>query len=121
MSLSKSYIAIGLALLVAGAAPAMAGLNGTEWLQRMEQARPAQANPSDGVWASVRVRNIDLAGHRLTISHGAISKIGMPAMTMTFPVEDSTHLRMLHRGDAVQIHVVNRDGQGGIVDFQMNH
>ena len=97
------------------------GLTRTEWLQRMEQARPAQANPSDGVWASVRVRNIDLAGHRLTISHGAISKIGMPAMTMTFPVEDSTHLRMLHRGDAVQIHVVNRDGQGGIVDFQMNH
>ena len=75
MSLSKSYIAIGLALLVAGAAPAMAGLNGTEWLQTMEQARPAQANPSDGVWASVRVRNIDLAGHRLTISTAPSAKL----------------------------------------------
>ena len=87
----------------------------------MQKVQPAQTNSPDGVWASVRVGNIDLAGHRLTISHGAISKIGMPAMTMTFPVEDSTHLRMLHRGDAVQIHVVNRDGQVGIVDFQMNH
>ena len=42
-------------------------------------------------------------------------------MTMTFPVEDSSHLKMLHRGDAVQIHVVNRDGRVGIVDFQINH
>lgn len=115
---SKSYIVIGLALLLAGTAPALAGLSGVEWLQRMQQT---QAGPSDGAWVSVKVQNVDRAGNRLTISHSAIKKVGMPAMTMTFPVEDSTHLAMLHKGDVVQIHVVSRDGAVKIVDFQMNH
>jgi Cu/Ag efflux protein CusF len=121
MSRLKSYLAIGLALLLAGTAPALAGLSGVDWLQRMQQTQAPQANPSEGAWVSVKVQNIDQAGQRLTISHGAIKKIGMPAMTMTFPLEDTTHLAMLHKGDAILIHVVNKDGVVKIVHFKMNH
>lgn len=125
MSGSKTYIIIGFALMVAGAAPAMAGMNGTEWLQRMEQAKPKQfggaPTPSDGIWTGARVKSVDRAGNRLTIAHRAIRKVGMPAMTMTFPVGDSSHLGMLHKGDAVAIHVASRGGVVQIVDFRMNH
>lgn len=126
MSGSRTCIIIGFALVAAGAAPTMAGMNGTEWLQRMEQARPKQfsAAPTqfdDGPWTDARVKSIDRAGNRLTISHGAIRKAGMPAMTMTFPVRDSSQLGMLHKGDAVAIHVASRGGVVQIVDFRINH
>lgn len=117
----RAHITIGLALLLTGAAPALAGPNGTEWLQRMQKTQPAQTNPLDGVWVSVKVRNVDRTASLLTISHGAIGKIGMPPMTMTFPVEDGAHLAMLHEGDVVDIQVANRDGLVKILGFRMNH
>jgi len=126
MSGLRTCIIIGFAFMAAGAAPAMAGMNGTEWLQRMEQAKPKQfggapAQSDDGVWTGARIKSVDRAGNRLTTSHGAMRKVGMPAMTMTFPVGDSSHLGMLHRGDGVKIHVASRGGVVRIVDFQMNH
>ena len=76
---------------------------------------------TNGVWAGARVKSVDRTGNRLTISHGVIRKVGMPAMTMTFPVGDSSHLGMLHRGDGVKIHVASRGGLVQIVDFRINH
>ena len=124
MSRFQLWIVIGCALILGSAVPAAAGMNATEWLQRMEQARPRhpEGRPpqSDGALVSVKVKGIDRAGQRLTISHGAIRKVGMPAMTVTFPAGDSSHLAMLHKGDAIEIHAANR---GGViqVDFRMNH
>nr|WP_276556860.1 copper-binding protein [Rhodoblastus acidophilus] len=76
-----------------------------------------------GLWPllNVKVKKADVAGGTLTISHGAISKIHMPAMTMTFPVTDPTHLQMLHKGDPVQIEVANQDGTVRVIDFKMQH
>ena len=74
MSRFQLWIVIGCALILGSAVPAAAGMNATEWLQRMEQARPRQpeANPApaDGAWVSVKVKGVDRAGQRLTISHG---------------------------------------------------
>jgi Cu/Ag efflux protein CusF len=117
MARFQLFIVMGFALILASAMPATAGMNGTEWLQRMEQARPRQPEgspaQSGGAWVSVKVKGV--------ISHGAIRKVGMPAMTMTFPAGNSPHLAMLHKGDTVAIHVANRGGVIPIVDFRMNH
>ena len=125
MARFQLFIVMGFALILASAMPATAGMNGTEWLQRMEQARPRQPEgspaQSDGAWVSVKVKGVNRAGQRLTICHGAIRKVGMPAMTMTFPAGNSPHLAMLHKGDTVAIHVANRGGVIPIVDFRMNH
>jgi Cu/Ag efflux protein CusF len=96
MSRFQLWLVMGFALILGSALPAAAGMNATEWLQRMEQARPRQPEgsppQSDGAWVSVKVKGIDRAGQRLTLSHGAIRTVGMPAMTMTFPAGDSSHL-----------------------------
>jgi Cu/Ag efflux protein CusF len=125
MSRFQLYIVTGFALILATAVPAAAGMNGTEWLQRIEQSRPRQPEgspaQSDGAWVRVKVKGVDRAGQRLTISHGAIRKVGMPAMTMTFPAGNSPHLAMLHKGNTIAIRVANRGGVIQIVDFHMSH
>lgn len=119
---SKSRIALAFALAVASAAPAFAmQMNGPQWLTMMEKIRADKAEPGAPLWVLVRVTNPDVAGHKLTISHRAIAQIHMPAMTMTFPVADPTHLAMLRKGDPVDIEVANENGEVKIIDFHMQH
>lgn len=126
MLTSKPRLAIALALVLVGAAPALAGISSLEWIQKWQQlekrqtgkvdtAAPASAN------VGVRVVKVNVPEQKLTISHGAVKKIGMPAMTMTFPVAETTHLKMLHKGDRVTIHVVNDGGVVKVVGFKMKH
>ena len=118
---NKACMAIGLALLLAGAMPTMARTSEAEWLQKMRETQGVQINPRDEVWVSVKVTNVDQNGRLLTISHGAVPSAGMPPMSMTFPVEDGPHLAMLRVGDAVNIQVASRDGVVKITGFRMNH
>jgi Cu(I)/Ag(I) efflux system periplasmic protein CusF len=116
---SKSRIALALVLALTSAAPAFAmKMGGPEWLTMMEQIRADKAAPGTPLWVSVHVTKANVAGHKLTISHEAIPKINMPAMTMTFPVVDPTHLSMLHKGDPVDIEVANEKGVVKIIDFR---
>jgi Cu/Ag efflux protein CusF len=119
---SKSAIALALALAVTSAAPALTmQMNGPQWLQMMEKIRADKAAPGTPLWVTVKVKKADVAAKTLTVSHGAIAKAHMPAMTMTFPVADPTHLPMLHKGDPVEIEVANQDGTVRIIDFHMQH
>lgn len=122
---SKTLIAIAAAFVLAGAVPAMAGMSGIEWMQKWQQLEKKQkAEAQDAPTAvnvGVSVVKADVAGQQLTISHGAVKKIGMPAMKMTFPVSDPTHLKMLKKGDHVTIHVVNQGGVATITGFKMKH
>ena len=54
----------------------------------------------------------------ITISHGPIKSVGMPAMTMTFGVVDPSHLSTLKKGQRVDIKVENIGGTGKIVNFR---
>lgn len=121
---SKSRIAIGLALALAGASPAMAGMSSLEWIQKWQQLEKRKAGKADetsAVHVGVRVVRVNVPGQKLTISHGPMKKIAMPAMTMTFPVADTTHLKMLKKGDRVVINVVNDGGMVKITGFTMKH
>lgn len=119
---SKSRIALAFALAIASSAPAFAmNMGGPQFLQMMEKIRADKAAPGTPLWVSVRVKNADVPGHKLTVSHRAITKIHMPAMTMTFPVTDPTHLSMLHKGDPVEIEIANDQGEVKIIDFRMQH
>ncbi|PPQ36843.1 Copper binding protein CusF [Rhodoblastus acidophilus] len=120
---STLAFALACALTTASVAPtlAMGRMNGPEWLTMMEKIRKDKEPAGSPLWVNVKVKKADVAGGTLTISHGAISKIHMPAMTMTFPVTDPTHLQMLHKGDPVQIEVANQDGTVRVIDFKMQH
>ncbi len=119
---SKSGIIIALALALASTAPAMAQMSGDAWFEKWQQLDGgAAATPSRTVNVPVRVVEADVGGHTLTISHRAVEKIGMQAMTMSLPVSDTTHLNMLKKGDEVTIHVAKQGGVVTITGFTMKH
>ncbi|HSI47952.1 MAG TPA: copper-binding protein [Ideonella sp.] len=60
---------------------------------------PAHAEMSQG-----EIKNIDKDNAKLTIKHGELKNIGMPAMTMVFRVKDPAMLTQVKVGD--QIHFV---------------
>ena len=57
----------------------------------------ATARMSEGT-----VRKVDAAAGRITLAHGPLENLGMPAMTMVFKVRDPALLKGVQVGDAVQ-------------------
>ena len=48
------------------------------------------------------VRKVDMAAGKITLKHGDIPNLDMPAMTMVFQVRDKTRLDTLKVGDQVR-------------------
>lgn len=92
-----------------------------DWFKRVEKLRSPEADPGEAPWVHVVVRKINLPASRITVSHGAIPQIGMPAMTINFPVADSAALASLHRGDEVDIQCEHRGGVVKVVNFRTEH
>jgi len=57
------------------------------------------------------VRKIDKAQQKVTLKHGEIKNIEMPAMTMVFRVKDAKMLDSLAEGDKVKFTVEKINGQ----------
>jgi len=68
---------------------------------------PAAQAPamSEGV-----VRKIDAANAKITLRHGPIANLDMPAMTMVFRVQPPELLSSLKVGDTVKFHAESIDG-----------
>ncbi len=64
----------------------------------------SQAGQADG-----SVVGIYTSHGRITLKHGAIESLGMPAMTMVFRVADPSMLTPLKTGDGVRFTVVRVD------------
>lgn len=90
-----------------------------DWYKRIEKLRSTQADTGEVPWVHVVVRKINLLASRITVSHGAIPQIHMPAMTINFPVADTTRLATLHEGNEVDIQCEHRDGAVRVVNFRM--
>jgi Cu(I)/Ag(I) efflux system protein CusF len=70
-------------------------------------ASPSSAStPSEG-----EVRKIDKDAGKLTIKHGALENLGMPAMTMVFKAKDTAMLDSLKVGDKISFIAEKVDGQ----------
>lgn len=80
------------------------------WLSLPVPPRPADeaaghahtagpGSPAEGVVVAV-----DRAAMTLTISHGPLSSLGMPPMTMGFRVDDASLLETLGAGDRIKFH-----------------
>ena len=119
MSKSRFTIVLAITLALAGGTPAFAhNMNLTDWMRMIEKLRQQQPNPQETPWVSGRVVKVNVAGQSVTISHGAIKSIAMPAMTMTFGVADLSSLSALKKGQRVDIQVENVGGVGKIVNVR---
>lgn len=63
---------------------------------------PAQAQNNSAAMADGEVRRIDKDAKKLTLRHGPIPNLDMPAMTMVFQVKDAAMLEKVNVGDKVK-------------------
>ena len=73
----------------------------------------AWAQPADG-----EVKKIDKAQGKVTLKHGEIKNLDMPAMTMVFRVKDAKMLDGLAEGAKVKFAAEKVDGQYTVTDIR---
>ena len=77
-------------------------LTGAPALAQKAAAPAAAATAAD--LTDGEVRKIDKAAKKVVLKHGEIKNLGMPGMTMSFPVKDPALLEGLKEGDKVKFH-----------------
>ncbi|MBK6854260.1 MAG: copper-binding protein [Burkholderiales bacterium] len=86
----------------------------------LAQAKPEEHSAHHLVTAPVadmsegEVRKVDKDSKKLTIKHGEIRNLDMPAMTMVFQVKDPAMLDKVKPGDKIRF-VVENTGAGMVV------
>jgi Cu/Ag efflux protein CusF len=66
------------------------------------------------------VRKLDPQQHRITLKHGPIRNLDMPAMTMVFQATDQARAMLVHMkvGDKVRFTATNPAGQLTVTELQ---
>jgi Cu/Ag efflux protein CusF len=73
-------------------------------------ATATKSSASQAVLTPGEIKKIDRTTQRVTLQHGAITNLGMPAMTMVFRAQDPSALSRLNVGDKVRFHAEESDG-----------
>ena len=73
----------------------------------------AQVVMTDG-----EVRKVDRDNQKVTLKHGEIKNLDMPAMTMVFTVKDAAMLDQVKVGDKVQFHAENDAGKFTVTEIR---
>lgn len=85
------------------------------WAQGAPSDHGAHANDL----ASGEVRRIDKTQNKVTLRHGELKAVEMPAMTMAFPVKEPKQLDGLKVGDKVLFKVIKQaDGTLVVADIK---
>lgn len=83
-----AHAAIAASIFVAGISPAA------------QHGKSAQS----GAMTQGEVRKVDKDARKITISHGPLPNLDMPAMTMVFRVKEPAMLDQVKAGDKVKFH-----------------
>ena len=68
------------------------------------------ANAAGDAWADGEVRKVDAGAGTVTLRHGELKALNMPAMTMVFAVKDKAALQRLKVGDKVRFKAASEAG-----------
>ena len=80
---------------------------------------PAASVPSTADATDGEIRKIDADAKKLTIRHGEIKHLGMPAMTMVFQVKDAAMLDKVKVGDKVRFTTEKISGAYTVTDIDV--
>lgn len=100
-------------LLAVLAAPALAQQKAEDHSAHHPAAAASAVDMADG-----EIRKVDKDAKKLTIKHGEIKNLDMPAMTMVFHVKAVALLDNLKAGDKVRFKVVDEAGKYTVVEIQ---
>ena len=106
-------------VLCAGALAAAAAIVPLHALaQSSATATTAQAKPGAGDMTDAEVRKVDKDNQKITLKHGEIKNLDMPAMTMVFQVKDAAMLDKVKAGDKVRFKASNDGGKITVTEMQ---
>ena len=74
--------------------------------------------PADAKLSTGEVRKVDLTQGKLTIKHGPIDNLGMPAMTMVFNAGKADLLKTLKPGDNIKFRAEAAGGTLVVTEIQ---
>ena len=95
--------------VLALAATPLAGLAQTDHVGHHDSA--AQLAQASAPLTDGEIRRVDKEAKKLTIKHGPIQNLDMPAMTMVFQVKDAAMLDQVKAGDKVRFRAEKDGGQ----------
>ncbi|KAI3592056.1 hypothetical protein D9X30_2941 (plasmid) [Cupriavidus sp. U2] len=109
-------LALTLALAAAPTAFAAGSMDGMD--MKSTDMKPSAASQQAPHPVAAEVKNIDAKAGKVTLKHGPIENLGMPAMVMAFPVKDRASLKNFKDGDAVSVTFDKVNGAPTVVDMQ---
>jgi Cu(I)/Ag(I) efflux system protein CusF len=107
------FIHTTVLLSIAMAAPALAQ-QGAGDPASIQVAQAASADMAEG-----EVRKVDKDASKVTLKHGEIKSLDMPAMTMVFSVKDKAMLDSVKAGDKVRFKATNDAGKFTVTELQV--
>ncbi|TCW85609.1 RND transporter MFP subunit [Burkholderia sp. SRS-46] len=117
----KKLIVVSVALASWLAAPAFAGndMAGMDMSGMDMSSKPSamKGTPAHGL-TDAEVRKVDTATGMITLKHGALDNVGMPAMTMAFKAKDAAMVRQVKEGDKVRVRIEDVGGTLKIVRLE---
>ena len=109
--MKRTLLILGLAL--SSAAFAQTRGHDMGGMQGMQMGQPGDAL-ADG-----EVRKVDKDARKLTIKHGPIKNLDMPAMTMVYQIKDPAMLDQLKPGDKVKFELQKLGGAFIVTRIEM--
>lgn len=79
----------------------------------MQATASAEMQMVDG-----QVKKVDKAAGKVTLAHGPLVNLSMPAMTMVFRVKDASWLDQMKAGDKIRFMADNVNGAVTVVHFE---
>jgi Cu/Ag efflux protein CusF len=111
---TMKHVLIATLIAVSSALPAASFAAGDHGSHQMAQApAAAEAQMVDGL-----VKKIDKSAGKVTLSHGPLTNLGMPAMTMVFRVKDAGWLGQMKEGDKIRFMADKVNGVFTVVHFE---
>ncbi|MBP7525681.1 MAG: copper-binding protein [Propionivibrio sp.] len=104
------------ALFIAGAtlSPVHAAMNGHD----AHADHGAMTSSAEGSMVDGVVKKIDKAAGKVTVSHGPLTNLNMPAMTMVFRVKDAAWLDQMQAGGKIRFVADSINGALTIVELE---
>ena len=102
-----------IALVTLAAAPVQAAGDHAGHGMAMQATASTEMQMVDGV-----VKKVDKSAGKVTLSHGPLTNLSMPAMTMVFRVKDANWLDQMKAGDKIRFMADNVNGAVTIVHFE---
>ncbi len=110
----KNSLSLLVALAALGTGPVWSQASASHSHDHAAASAPSAASP----FADAEVRKVDKDGRKITLKHGELKSLGMPPMTMVYPVSDASVLDKVKAGDKVRFRATSDSGKLTVTEIQ---